>query len=619
MNNLEIGMRNLKCGLAMVLGLIAAGVTMAQPEVTAELTTSRAVIGEPLELQVKVQGSTNAQAPQSVDIDGLNVVQRGRSTQVQMNNFQMSTSTIISYRVVPLREGSFEIAPFTIRVDGKDFLTPRLTLEVGPGRGPTTPPPTARAVPVNPGQPGIAPLQPDASATPDPNARLTFAELVIPREKVFVGEVVPVEIRFYFNKSRSFRLLQDQPDFSGEGFTVEDLTAPQRGEQVVDGTAYHVLSFQSAITAVKSGELEIPSVKMPVVVEVPSQMPGGFDGFFGQFFGNSGFSDSEQLTVSSDPARVTVQRLPKEGRPENFSGAIGDFTMTVDASPETAAPGDPVTMKVVVEGRGNFSAMGDPTLENSEGWKLYPPADSFDSADAVGFGGAKTFDFMMVAKSKQTATPRVVFSYFDPIQEKYEKLEGGAIPVVAEADESVVATAPDAAASPDADNADGAEETGVAAVVGRSGVLNRSTNRSFEAPFRNTGFLVLNGLAALAVLGLVGAFVSRKIRTGEGARKAELARRHADLLTQLRVPGLDDERFLSMANEDLEVLSARSGVGEPNDLLRSEHLPEAARGGLESLLARIDEQKFASGVAVGVDERERSEIIDALSVLGGRR
>ncbi|MGC1479798.1 MAG: BatD family protein [Chthoniobacterales bacterium] len=604
--------------LAVLLWLVVTGVAGAQPEVSATLSTERAVIGEPVELRVEINGSTNAQAPRSVTVDGLNIVQTGRSTQVQMQNFQMSTSTILSYRVLPLQEGSFEIPPFTVQVDGREYLTSRLTLEVAPGQGrgqgQSMVPPTARAVPVVPGQSGSAP-PPGQSATPDPNARLAFAELVIPREKIFVGEVVPVEIRFYFNKSRSFRLLQDQPDFSGEGFTVEDLTAPQKGEQVVDGTAYNVLSFQSAITAVKSGELEIPSVKVPVVVQVPSQMPGGFDGFFGQFFGGSGFSDSEQLTVASDPARLTVQRLPKEGRPENFGGAIGDFTMTVDASPETAAPGDPVTMDVVVDGRGNFSAMGQPALENADGWKLYPPADSFDAADSVGFGGAKTFEFMMVAKSKQTETPRVVFSYFDPAQEKYETLMGGSIPVVAEADPSAVASVPAESAAANEDG-DAVAEAKAPEVVGRSGVLSDLTERSFVPPHRSFGFIVLNVLGAAGVLGLVGFYVRRQIRSGEGARRAELARRHSELMAELQQVGLDDEHFLRVANEDLGVLASRDGLSEPNDLLRSGRLTSETREGLGSLLGRIDEQKFASGIAVGVDESERGVMIEALRALG---
>ncbi len=589
----------------------------ADTEVTAELSRAQGAVGIPVELQVKVNGSVNAQVPQTVDVDGLLIAQRGKSTQVQMNNFQMSTSVVFSYRVLPMRAGSFEIPAITVQVDGKELTTQPLALEVVAGAG-TGSPPTARAVPVPPtGRQGNATPPAGQAPTPDPNARLAYAELVIPRETVFVGEMVPVEIRFYFNKSRSFRLLQDQPTFSGEGFTVEDLTAPQRGEQVIGGTTYHVLSFQSAITAVKSGELEIPGVTMPTVMEVPTEMPGGFDGFFGQFFGNSGFSDSEQLNVTSDPARLTVRRLPKDGRPETFSGAIGDFTMTVDAEPKTAAPGDPVTMKVTIDGRGNFSAMGEPVLEGTDGWKLYPPTDRFEASDSVGFGGVKTYEFMVIAKTKQTQTPEVAFSYFDPTKEEYVTLSGGSIPVVAEASAAVAAATPQASAGPDPSDATD-EEGKSAEVAGRTGVVEPGKTRSFRPAMQSIGFLVFNSLAFLAVAGLAGALIMRRVRSGEGARRAELRRRHRDLLERMRSKGLPEDTFFELVDEDLDVLVASKRVGTREDLVRTGDLSEESKANLDAIFSKIDERKFASGVVLEVNEAERNRMVSTLEELGGR-
>ncbi len=573
------------------------------------------MMGVPIQLEIKVDGSTNATAPRTIDVDGLSIVQRGRSTQVQMNNLQFSTSVVFTYQVVAQREGGFEIPAIELDVDGRTMSTSALTLDVTGGRAPQT----RRAIPVVPGQPGGGGAQPPVAdpGRPDPDARLAYAEMVIPRESVFVGEMVPVEIRFYFNKNYGFRLLQEQPTFSGEGFTVEDLTAPKRGEQVVGGTAYHVFSFQSAITPVKSGELEIPAVSMAAVVQVPSQAPRGFDDLFSQFFGNSMMSDSEQIAVTSDPMKVEVRPLPKSGKPEGFTGAIGDFAMTVDAAPKATAPGDPVTLEVKVNGRGNFSAMGEPRLVGAEGWKLYPPTDQFDAADSVGFGGVKTYDFMMIAKARQTATPGVEFSYFDPTKEEYVTLAGDPVAVVAEA--SVAEPTPDSSRGAAGGGQTAKAEASSPELPGRAGVLESATRRSFAPPIRQAGFIVANTLAFLTFVGVAAVFVMRRVRSGERAKRTEWRRRHLTLVERLRDPDLDDDAFLEIAEEDLDALVETRGAVDRADLLGGAEVPAEDAEVLSDLMGKSDERKFASGVAVRVTAEEREAIRAALTRLGGGR
>ncbi len=609
-------MRNLKWVVALAaVAVVGAGTVDAA--VKAELSADQVAMGVPVQLQIKVEGSANVRVPRTVDVDGLLISQRGWSSEVQQRGNQSTSMAVITYQVLAQREGIFEIPAINLQVDGQMVTTNPVTLEVTGGGAPQS----RRATPVFPGTGGQATATPEpAPSEPDPDARLAFAEMVIPRESVFVGEMVPVEIRFYFNKNYGFRLLADQPTLSGEGFTVEDLTAPKRGEQMVGGTAYHVFSFQSAITPVKSGELEIPGVTMPAIVQVPSQAPRGFDDIFTQFFGNSMMTDSEQLNVTTDPVKLAVKSLPRDGRPENFKGAIGDFTLAIDADPKTTAAGDPVTLRAQVNGRGNFSAMGEPALVGVEGWKSYPPSANFEAADSVGFGGVKTYDFMIVATAKQTETPGVEFSYFDPAKEEYVTLEGKPIAVVAEA--AVATPTPDAGGAPA-----GADENGAVAAVGsanpdvpgRAGVLESATRRTFTPPVRQVGFLAANAVALVTVLGLAGVFLMRRLRSGERARRAAWRQRHATLVGRLRDPSLDDGEFLALAEEDLDGLVEAAAADGHRELIRSGQLSEPGMAALEGLLAKGDERKFASGAEVTVGADERRAVVAALTELGGGR
>jgi hypothetical protein len=61
---------------------------------------------------------------------------------------------------------------------------------------------------------------------------------------------------------------------------------------------------------------------------------------FLEVFGNMlSTGDVRQTTVSTQATRLEVKPLPKDGQPENFSGAIGQFSLQATAAPKQAAAG----------------------------------------------------------------------------------------------------------------------------------------------------------------------------------------------------------------------------------------------------------------------------------------
>ena len=45
--------------------------------------------------------------------------------------------------------------------------------------------------------------------------------------------------------------------------------------------------------------------------------------------------------------------------------------------------------------------MGAPVLVDNEGWRTYPPTESFRASDAINFSGQKTYEYLLVATSDQ--------------------------------------------------------------------------------------------------------------------------------------------------------------------------------------------------------------------------
>src|SRR5262249_38276031 len=144
--------RILLVGLASIA--VAQLARADSPSVTAVLSNSDTIVGETVELQIKVTGPGDARPPEEISIDGLEIHSTGTSRQFEIHNFAPSSSVTYNYTILPLRAGRFTIPPQTIRAGGQVLRTPELVLSVAdsPGRPTTTRPSrNAQTQSTNPG------------------------------------------------------------------------------------------------------------------------------------------------------------------------------------------------------------------------------------------------------------------------------------------------------------------------------------------------------------------------------------------------------------------------------------------------------------------------------------
>src|ERR1041385_6558026 len=129
--------------IGVTAGILAADFAFADPpSVTAVLSNSATVVGETVELQIKVTGPGDARPPEEISIDGLEIHATGQSRQFEIHNFSTSSSVTYNYTILPLRAGKFTIPPQTVRAGGKILRTPELALNVADA--PNRTPPTTR-------------------------------------------------------------------------------------------------------------------------------------------------------------------------------------------------------------------------------------------------------------------------------------------------------------------------------------------------------------------------------------------------------------------------------------------------------------------------------------------
>ena len=541
--------------IALIAGLGANTAFAGSPSVTAVLGNSEALVGQTVQMEIKVTGANNADLPAEISVDGLEIHETGTSRQFEMHNLTTSSSTVYIYTILPLKPGTFTIPPQMIRVGSSSLRTPALKLNVSdsPNRSTRS---NQTAQPANPNQ-------------------LLFAELIVPKKSAFVGEIVPAEIRLGFDP-RAHPKLVDGPEVSGQGFTAQKLQQGGENLETINGRSYDIVTFKTAIAAARAGKFDLGPVKAKAQVLTPrapgtrrSRSPFDLfnlddpfsDPFFSDPFGQ--FGERREVEIKSDPVAFEVKPLPPNA-PANFSGAIGNFTMTTEAKPKSVQVGDPITVTSTISGRGNFDRVNAPALEDEHGWHKYPPSSKFKQDDEVGISGTKTFEMVLSPNETKQSIPLLAFSYFDPVKERYVTLHSDPIAITVQGG---AAPGPSIAAQPSSP----APAATTAVPAKPQDILYQLTERgraqSFTPLYARPTFWTAQLIPLLALLGLAG-WKMRQTRIGnrEARRIAALQNEAAELMRKLRRNDVSPREYYAEASRVVHVKAALVGNTDPNTI-----------------------------------------------------
>jgi hypothetical protein len=226
------------------------------------------------------------------------------------------------------------------------------------------------------------------------------------------------------------------PELESESFTKSKMPEPRKESARRDGREYDVIVFRTAVTPTRAGKIRLGPASMLFDAVIPRARPNrprslrdffGDDFFNDPFFG--GLGAAERRKATAEAVELDVKPLPAAGKPENFSGAVGKFTLTAEGTPKEVKVGDPLTMKLTVSGKGNFDRMNAPVIRDPAGWRSYPPSARFNPEDDISSRGTKTFEVAVIPETKKTAMPQFEFTYFDPDAAKYVTLISNPAPI----------------------------------------------------------------------------------------------------------------------------------------------------------------------------------------------
>jgi hypothetical protein len=403
-----------------IMALLIAGIGSADArELRFEVSLDKpqVAIGTAAKLGLSFYGTQSIPAPDLGNIDGLEVRYMGPSTMMTVLNGQVSSSITHMYSVLPLRLGKFQLGPFAFAYKGDNYKSNMVSLEVT-----ETKPVVPKAV------------QRQDEAMPvdlDLKDRI-FLTLEASKQVAYVNELIPITVKLYVNRMNVSDI--QLPAFAQESFSKIEFKEPKQYKENMNGSIYDVLEFSTSIFGTKPGDYKLgpATIKANVVVRRRAAKRSSGDPFSEDFTRDSFFDDfftryeRHPVELKSADVQISVSPLPAQGRPSSFSGAVGDYQFICAANPTKLKAGDPVTLRMDINGTGNLNTVLMPKMAAEEGFKTYEPQVKTGEH-------SKSFTQVLIPENENiTELPKVEFSFFDPAKKDYVTISRGPIQIEVE-------------------------------------------------------------------------------------------------------------------------------------------------------------------------------------------
>lgn len=418
----------IRCALCLgAFALASFAIAQEPPTVTAAVEKNEVFVGEPFIFQIQVNNVGEAETPDLAALANDFTVEFGggkRQSSESISYVNGRTARVVSlqylihFRLTAKRAGRLEIPAIPLTVAGQSLTTQPVAIQANP---------------------------------PEPvkDFKLTTA---LSKTTCFVGEPVSMTTTYYIGgevRDITFSLpVLSSADFYAEPFAMQQQSGrdyyqipvnneeviAEKGEARLNGESFVTLTFQHVLVPKVAGELAIPeatAAAQAVVGRRRGRSP------FDSMFGSGG--ELKSVIVPAEALALTVRPVPEEGKPANFSGLIGAFKLSAEASPTEVNVGDPITLTVTVEGSYYLRHFELPPLQQqaalSEHFRIPEEMAPGQAAE-----NRKVFTQTLRAESASvTEIPPIALAYFDTATGQYATAASKPIPLTVRATEVVTA------------------------------------------------------------------------------------------------------------------------------------------------------------------------------------
>lgn len=420
----------------LLLAALGAAPAVAAPNIEARLSAETVAPGDQVVYTLTLADGEGGR----LELPDFGELEAGSPSQSVQSDFvfsagvpQVRSLRVYSWALRAPREGAFRIGPAKLSIRGETYRTAPLDLvcDSNASQAPrvrTRPSQRNPFVPFADDPPDRAeePLEDDfgrwgAGADPFRHAgeQDLFLRALVDKREVHLGEQVTLTLYLFSQADVAGVQTVSFPKL--DGFWAEDIEAPTQLTpelKSIRGVPYRAYMLRRrALFPLRSGALSVDPVEAQVSLGLPL------------FWG----AQPETVKRRSNAIALNVKELPAEEQPPGFeAGQVGEFTLSARATPTTVALGQPVQLRVTVEGTGNIKSLRLPRPALPAGLKTFDPTVTDKVRLSRGrYGGTKTLEFVIIPERTGTfVLPALELPHFVPGEGRYAIARTEEIPLV---------------------------------------------------------------------------------------------------------------------------------------------------------------------------------------------
>ena len=311
-------------------------------------------------------------------------------------NGERSFSKTYSYFLKPLKKGTLKISQASIEIDNETYKS--LPIEVT----------ITDSV-----------KQPSDAVTQYYNDDDIELRALISKGSPFLNEPITVVYKLYYKAPINISDARETETPKFKDFWSQTIKIPQLKVQreVYKGQNYNVVEWRKVVLyPQRVGELEISPLSLNLVLDVPTDKR--------DFFGNVIYDQTSQL-ISTGMRRINVKNLPNQGKPDSFTGAVGEFEFDVILNKNSLRATESFQAELKVKGNGNLKLFDLPNILVPNSMELFEPErEELINTNLSGMSGSISKLFTVIPRFQGNfPIEEVEFSYFNPETEKYKILK----------------------------------------------------------------------------------------------------------------------------------------------------------------------------------------------------
>ena len=311
-------------------------------------------------------------------------------------NGKKTFSKTYSYFLSPKSKGKFTINQATIEINGEIYKSTPITIVVS----------KAIDKPRDPNDPDIMVAD---------NIHLVAD---VSKLNPYLNEAITVVYKLYVSPNTGVSNWREIDSPRYNDFWSQNIDI--KGLKILNGTYKgedyrYVVLRKTVLYPQKSGKLEIEPLSLDITVDVPTNRRN--------IFGERLMTQAHK-TISAGSRTINVKSLPEQGKPANFTGAVGDFDFKVTTSKNELNASESLQANVIVSGKGNLKLFELPKLSVPSSLEVYEPENADNISTSIdGMRGKRSESYTIVPQFKgKYPVPSISFSYFDLQTESYKNL-----------------------------------------------------------------------------------------------------------------------------------------------------------------------------------------------------